>query len=488
MADNRVNDRGSAGNAVTMLKILVALKTLTHNVNGSLDGHEVEMCPPGPTVLKEVGTGCYDVVILESDMHLIPQIKAADPRVEVIMLGLEDGIGIKAVKQGASAYLTLPLDNGQLRQTLLEIDEMFDTRRETGRLEEELSHKYTFQGIVGKNPKMLDVFQLLKRVAPYFRTVTILGETGTGKEVVARALHSLSAKPADPFVVCNCGGLVETLIESELFGHKKGSFTGAIKDRAGLFQAAGEGTLFLDEIGEMPLSFQPHLLRVLQNGEFRPIGGHQTFNAKCRVVAATSKNLLKEVQAGRFREDLYYRLTPLVVDLPPLRDRADDVPLLCRHFIKICNDRTGKDIKGISRGGLSILMGHEWPGNVRELENVLEQAVILANEPFLKSEHFPPRLLRPAATPTVRLRSGSSLSLEDVIRDHVEAVLKECNGNRSRAARKLGLSRRALLRRIEKFSLPPRQDTENDQQRAVHGPEAHSSEEKVAKIRSKGFR
>lgn len=471
-----------------MLKILVALKSLVNNIYGSLDGHKIEVCPPGPAIIKEVGNGSYDVVILESDMQLIPQIKSADPRVEVVILGLEDGMGIKAVRQGAAAYLTLPIENGQLRRALQEIDEMFDTRRETGRLEEQLTHQYTFQGIVGKNPRMLDVFQLLKRVAPYFRTVTILGETGTGKEVVARALHTLSARSADPFVVCNCGGLVETLIESELFGHKKGSFTGAIKDRAGLFQAAGEGTLFLDEIGEMPLSFQPHLLRVLQNGEFRPIGGHETLYAKCKVVAATSKNLQKEVQAGRFREDLYYRLTPLVVELPPLRERTDDIPLLCRHFIKVCNQRTGKEITGISRGGLAVLMGHEWPGNVRELENVLEQAVILANESFLKPEHLPPHLLRPMATPSVRLRSGSSILLEDVIRDHVEAVLEECNGNRSRAARKLGLSRRALLRRIEKFSLPPSQGTERGQRKRMPRSKPHSVEDPSENVQAKSAR
>jgi DNA-binding NtrC family response regulator len=469
-----------------MLRILADIKILEDSIDNPWEGHKVETFPSGPALLREVGSGSYDVVVIESALDLISQIKSADPRIEIVMLGTEEGLGVRAVKQGATAYLSLPINNGKLRQILQEIDEMFETRRETGHLEEQLTHKYTFQGIVGKNPKMLDVFQLLKRVAPYFRTVTILGETGTGKEVVAKALHSLSARSGEPFVVCNCGGLVETLIESELFGHKKGSFTGAIKDRAGLFQAAGEGTLFLDEIGEMPLSFQPHLLRVLQNGEFRPIGGHETFRSKCRVVAATSKNLLKEVQAGRFREDLYYRLTPLVVDLPPLRERVDDIPLLCRHFIKICNERTGKGIGGVSRGALSVLMGHDWPGNVRELENVLEQAIILANEPFLKPEHLPPRLMHPAVAPAARLQTGTSLLLEDVIRDHVEAVLQQCNGNRSRAARKLGLSRRALLRRIEKFSLPPREDTERAQRKTMPSPETHSGQGSVTKIRMKG--
>lgn len=471
-----------------MLRILAAVKTLKDSIDESLEGHRVAVLPPGAALLKEVGSGSYDVVIVESEMDTISQVRSADPRIEIVMLGSEAGLEIRAIKEGARAYLTVPLVNGQLKQALQEINEMFETRRDTGRLEEQLTHKYTFQGIVGKNPKMLDVFQLLKRVAPYFRTVTILGETGTGKEVVARALHALSSRPGDPFVVCNCGGLVETLIESELFGHKKGSFTGAIKDRAGLFQAAGEGTLFLDEIGEMPISFQPHLLRVLQNGEFRPIGGHETFHAKCRVVAATSKDLLKEVQAGRFREDLYYRLTPLVVDLPPLRERVDDIPLLCRHFIKICNERTGKEVAGISRGALSVLMGHDWPGNVRELENALEQAVIMANETFLKAEHFPSRLLRPAAVSSIRPQRGASLLLEDVIREHVEAVLQQCNGNRSRAARKLGLSRRALLRRIEKFSLPPREGTERAQRKTIPSPEPHSMGDAVTGMGAKGGR
>lgn len=471
-----------------MLRILTAVKTLKGSIDDSLKGHSVAVLPPGSSLPREVSSGSYDVVIMESEMDMISQVRSADPRIEIVMLGAEAGLEIEAIKQGARAYLTLPLTNGQLKQALHEIDEIFETRRETGHLEEQLTRKYTFQGIVGKNPKMLDVFQLLKRVAPYFRTVTILGETGTGKEVVARALHSLSARPSDPFVVCNCGGLVETLIESELFGHKKGSFTGAIKDRAGLFQAAGEGTLFLDEIGEMPISFQPHLLRVLQNGEFRPIGGHETFHAKCRVVAATSKDLLKEVQAGKFREDLYYRLTPLVVDLPPLRERVDDIPLLCRHFIKICNERTGKEVAGISRGALSVLMAHDWPGNVRELENALEQAVIMANETFIKPEHFPSRLLRPTAVSSIRPQKGASLLLEDVIREHVEAVLQQCNGNRSRASRKLGLSRRALLRRIEKFSLPPKEGTERAQRKTMHSPEPHSMGDAVTSMQAKGAR
>ena len=238
----------------------------------------------------------------------------------------------------------MPVDLDRLKATIDDIADMFEIRSETARLEEQLDSKYTFAGIVARNPKMLEICSLIRRIAPYFKMVTIIGETGTGKEIVARALHALSARPKDPMVVCNCGGFVETLIESELFGHKQGSFTGAIKDKVGLFEAAGEGTLFLDEIGELPLSFQPHLLRVLQNGEFRSIGSHQPLFAKCRVIAATSKNLKEEVKTGKFREDLFYRVTPLVINIPSLRERKDDIPLLSRFFLGGLPDRVNPAI------------------------------------------------------------------------------------------------------------------------------------------------
>ena len=203
-------------------------------------------------------------------------------------------------------------------------------------------------------PRILDIISFIKRIAPYYKTVTITGETGTGKEVVARALHVLSSKPGDPFVTSNCAGYVETLIESELFGHQKGSFTGAITDKIGLFEAAKEGTLFLDEIGDLPLSFQPHLLRVLQNGEFRPVGSHRVLRAHCRIIAATSKDLREEVNNGRFREDLFYRITPLVITVPPLRERKDDIPLLCRFLVRRYSDETKKGGEGDLPAGSAI--------------------------------------------------------------------------------------------------------------------------------------
>ncbi len=266
--------------------------------------------------------------------------------------------------------------------------------------------------------------------------------------MVARALHSLSGKPEDPFVSSNCAGYVETLIESELFGHQKGSFTGAIKDKIGLFEAAREGTLFLDEIGDLPLSFQPHLLRVLQNGEFRPVGSHRVLQSRCKIIAATSKDLREEVAAGRFREDLFYRITPLVITIPPLRERKDDILLLSRFMLKRYSQETRKAVHGISRPAQDLLLSHNWPGNVRELENVINQAVILTAESFIGPNSFPVYLRGPKAKQT-----AETSSLDRVIKKHIETVLEECRANRSRAAKKLGISRRALLRKIEKYSI-----------------------------------
>jgi DNA-binding NtrC family response regulator len=433
-----------------MLRIFLSVKHGNNTVLPELDGHQVEVHNGSGPLQQQVALGNYNLVLLEGDSSVVPSIKLADPRVEVILIGDQGEDEVEAIREGAWAYFTMPVDLERLKATIDDIVDMFDIRSETARLEEQLDSKYTFAGIVARNPKMLEICSFIRRIAPYFKMVTIIGETGTGKEVVARALHSLSARAKDPLLVCNCGGFVETLIESELFGHKQGSFTGATKDKVGLFEAAGEGTLFLDEIGELPLSFQPHLLRVLQNGEFRPIGSHQALYAKCRVISATSKNLHQEVKNGKFREDLFYRVTPLVINIPPLRERKDDIPLLSRFILNKSNAATGKKIVGISRSAQAALISHDWPGNVRELENVIEQAVILATESFIKPEHLPGYLRDP-----VPRHAATSASLAGVIRKHLEGMLSICDGNKSEAARRLGLSRRALLRWIEKYSISP---------------------------------
>ena len=343
----------------------------------------------------------------------------------------------------------MPLNNLEsLKKTIDNINEEIKLRIETAELEKQLYTKYTFKGVVGKNPKMLEIFNFMRRIAPYFQTVTIIGETGTGKEGIAKAIQLLSPVAKYPFITCNSGSLGKELIESELFGHKRGSFTGAIADKSGLFAAAGEGIIFLDEIGELPLQIQPHLLRVLQDGEYRRVGSNQTMKANCKVIAATNCNLLEEVKNGRFREDLYYRLTPLTITLPPLRERKDDISLLCRHFLENFSKRTGKKILGISRPAQTALFNYDWPGNVRTLENVLERASMLTSESFIRLEDLPAYI-----SETNNKKPVLQDSIDDIVKKHVIEVLHECSGNRSKAAEKLKISRRALLRKIEKYNI-----------------------------------
>lgn len=432
-----------------MLKILLALKNPTEPIMSLLKGHRVDTLRENESLSEIVAKNNYELILLEGEMEVLQSIKTLDPRAEVIFFGDSEVDAIEAIKNGASAHFSFPVEIERLKGTIDSISDLSELRKESAELERLLSAKYTFfPGIVGKNPKILDIFSLIRRLAPYFKTVTITGETGTGKELIGKALHSLSPAAKNPFIVCNCAGLVETLVESELFGHIKGAYTGAIEDKIGLFEAAGEGTIFLDEIGELPLSIQPRLLRVLQSGEFRRLGSNKLLKARCKVIAATNKDLAHEVKSGRFREDLYYRLTPLTIHMPPLRERKDEIPLLCRFLLEGLNKRTGKKILGISRPAQATLFSYEWPGNVRELENILEQASVMTTETFIRLDDLPPHIRETHVGKIPELTT-----LDEIVKKHVEKVLKKCKGNRSRASKILGISRRALSRKIEKHSL-----------------------------------
>jgi DNA-binding NtrC family response regulator len=433
-----------------MLKILCDLNNPVDEILCLLDGHRVDTLSADQSFGEKLSQKNYDLILLEEGIEVIADIKAADPRVEVILFSNDEIDAVDAVKMGAFACFTLPFDQSErLREIIDTISDIVQTRIEVGNLEEQLISKYTFAGVVGKNPQMLDIFNFMRRIAPYFSTVTIFGETGTGKEMLARTLHTLSPNAKNPFIAVNCGALGANLIESELFGHKKGSFTGAIADKVGLFEAAGEGTIFLDEIGELPLAVQPHLLRVLQDGECRPVGSTRSIRAHCRVIAATYRNLEEEVRQQRFREDLFYRLTPLIIAVPPLRERKDDLPLLCRHFLRRFSRKTGKKILGISRPAQSALFSFDWPGNVRMLESAIEHAAILAKESYIRLEDLPSYIVNNKGKGEVT----SPLTLDDLIKSHVETVLHECNGNRSRAAEKLNIRRNALLRKLKRYSI-----------------------------------
>ncbi len=431
-----------------MLKVLLAIRNPPEELLTVLKGQQLDTLPEGESLPGYVAKNNYHLILLDGGVESIPSIKAADPRAEIILFKKGEEDFIEAVRHGASACFTVPVETERLREAVVRIQDMAEMRRETAELERLLSSKYTFAGIIGKNPQMLDIFSFIAHIAPYYRTVTIMGETGSGKEVIAKAIHALSPAAKNPFIVCNCGGFVEDLIESELFGHKKGSFTGAVTDKVGLFEAAGEGTIFLDEIGELPLSFQPHFLRVLENGEFKKVGSNQMSKARCRVIAATNRDLRTKVKEGRFREDLFFRLTRLTVEVPPLRDRKDDILLLSRHLLDRFNERSGKRIFGISRPAQSALMRHNWPGNVRELENVIEEAAILTTESFIRLQDLPSYIRESGNSESPLL-----MSLSEMEKRHIQTVLQQCGNNRTRAAEVLGISRRALLRRIEKFGM-----------------------------------
>jgi DNA-binding NtrC family response regulator len=431
-----------------MLKILSSLKNQPDDVMTILKSHRVDILGERESILSLASKNNYDVILLESK-EFLGQIKAIDPRAEVIVFGKGKENVLSLINEGAYSYVAYPVDLEQFRGILDSIIEMVSIRNENARLEKQLYSQYTFfNKLVGKNPKMLDIVNLLKRIAPYYRTATVSGETGTGKEIIAGTLHSLSPVAKGPFIICDCGSLVETLSESELFGHKKGTFTGAVADKTGFFEAASDGTLFLDEIGELSLSMQTNLLRVLQSGEFRRIGDYTMQQANCRVIVATNRDLLQEVQTGRFREDLYYRLSAIKIELPPLRERKDDLPLLSRYFLEQFSRRSGKAISGVSRPAQSILFSYDWPGNIRELENVLEEAAILTSESFIRKDDLPSFLRERSFN-----KSARSLLLNDVIKDHIQEILTLSQGNRSKAAKLLGISRRTLIRKVKEYSL-----------------------------------
>ncbi len=409
----------------------------------------------GEDILEEISKGYLNILFfscfLTDDIGpSLESIRNMDPRLEIICIGnsMDAAMAIKPITLGAAACIGLPVDNEQIRDLVTKIKDHAQKRDEIYRIETALHEKYTFFGMVSRNPVMLDIFTLIKRIAPYYRTMLITGGTGTGKEVLARAAHDISPGAKEPFIVCNCSGLVENLIESELFGHVKGAFTGAITDKKGLFETAGKGTIVLDEIGDMPLSFQPHLLRVLQEGEFRRVGSTRTMKARCRVIAATNADLTEKVRMGEFREDLYFRLAVVTVHLPSLNERKEDIPLLYRFFLDKINREIGKRVRGITMDAKRVIMSHDWPGNIRELENIIESGVLVAPQDFIRLQDLPANLIE-----MKEKQSSADLSLESIERDHVKNVLLSSGGNQTKAADLLGISRRALSRKIEKYDL-----------------------------------
>ena len=357
---------------------------------------------------------------------------------------------VKAVKRGALCYITKPLARDRLLHLTRKALEEIRLRQENEALRRELERRYTYKDLIGKSSRMQEVFQLLESLSGTESNVLVQGKSGTGKELVARAIHSESPRRDRRFVALNCGGLSETLLESELFGHVKGAFTGAISNKPGVFQEADGGTIFLDEIGNMPLPMQVKLLRTIQEGEIKPVGSNQTAKVNVRFVAATNRDLLKAVDDGTFREDLYYRVNVIAIALPDLNERTEDIPLLANHFLDWFTKKLRKPVERIGEDAMALLMDYPWPGNVRELENCIERAVVLCKGPGITAAELPPAVRSISRREGLRLPIG--MTLADLEREMILRTLDHCHGNRAGAAKMLGLAERTLYRKLRLYA------------------------------------
>jgi len=425
------------------------------------EGFEVVTAGDGPAALGRIEASTFDVVLCDVRMpgmdgiELLPQLVRRVPGTTVIMMSAfgTDELALEAMNRGAYDYLTKPFRPAEVVLTIRKARERERLRRANQALRREVQRATGDRPIVATSEAMIELLELMERAAGFKSTVLVTGESGTGKEVLARAIHSQSPRRNEPFVAVNCGAIPENLLESELFGHAKGAFTGADRARRGLFVEADGGTLFLDEIGEIPTALQVKLLRVLQEEEVRPIGESKPRTVDVRIIAATARKLEAEIAAGRFREDLYYRLNVVQLEVPPLRERPRDVPLLADHFIAHFRATLGKAVRAINDEALERLVAYRWPGNVRELENVIERAVILAEGDTITLRELPQNIVvadaNEAAAPDLSLKRARRAAEVDAIR----RALRATDGNRTHAARVLQISHRALLYKLKEYSI-----------------------------------
>lgn len=434
------------------------------------DKYDVKSTTNPGTGLSMIQREGFHLVLLDlkigqvDGIDVLNQIKKIDTSIQVIIMTAFGSIvsSVDAIKKGAYTYLTKPLDLKVLETAVEEA--LYDRRsRETVDYGSAPDAEFVYRGMIGQSPVMKRVFELIEKLGDVDSSVMITGESGTGKELVARAIHESGRRHRGNFVEINCAAIPEPLLEAELFGHKKGTFTGAISDKAGKFEFANEGTIFLDEIGDMPLALQAKLLRVLQQREYTPLGSHQKVKLNIRVLAATHQDLKKLVEEGRFRQDLYFRLNVIEIQLPPLRERRQDLPLLMRHFIQHYNQAMGKQVKGLSKEAECCVLNYDYPGNVRELSNILECAVLLAREDVIELENLPVEVrIRPEEQKDtldlglgVRLGTDSlvGLTLQEAERKLISAALVLNKGHKKATAAMLGISERGLRNKINEYGL-----------------------------------
>ena len=428
------------------------------------EGFRVLVAPGGRAGVERVKQGGVDLVVSDVKMpdldglDLLREVRAVDPSPYVITITAFGSIdtAIRAVKLGAYDYVTKPFEFDQLLMTIEKALGERELRSEVTRLRAEVARRDRLENLIGRSQAMQEIFDLIRRVSGSPANVLITGESGTGKELVARAIHAHSPRKGRPFVGVNCAAIPDTLLESDLFGYKRGAFTDARTDRQGLFVEADGGTIFLDEITELPLPLQPKLLRVLQEHEVRPLGASRAERIDVRVIAATNRDIEASLREGEFREDLYYRLNVIQVQIPPLRARTEDILPLGAHFLERSAARAGKALRGFSESANKILLGHHWPGNVRELENVVERAVALCEREIVGPEDLPPALRERRNPDRLGAAVAQGLTLDQLEREYIERVLQAEGGNKTRAAQRLGLDRKTLYRKLDEYAASPK--------------------------------
>jgi DNA-binding NtrC family response regulator len=425
------------------------------------EGYEVVEAPSGEMAWQIFEQEKIDLAILDlnlgggsSGLDVLKKMRDVDSEVMAIIVTAYASVesAVQALQQGAYDYITKPFANDHLKNQVRHALEAKALFKENHFLRRELREKYRFENIIGKGDAIESVFRIMEKVARTDSSVLITGESGTGKELVARAIHFTSERANARFLPINCGALPENLLESELFGYKRGAFTGAMNEKIGLLKAADKGTVFLDEIGDMPLALQVKLLRVLQEREVYPLGSNDPVSFDVRVLCATNKDLEAEVRAGRFREELLYRINVITIKMPPLRERKDDIPLLANHFLKRFERTLSRGGMRFSKGAMKLLLGYAWPGNVRELENTIERAAILAETDVVHSHDLPDKLRSNAMPPGVEIDNGN-VTLEDLEREHIKRVLGRVEGNKDRAAQMLGIHVSTLYRKMQRYRL-----------------------------------
>ena len=432
------------------------------------DGYDVDLADTGEDAVRKLGEVQYDLVLTDlalgrglSGMDVLRASKDARPETAVVMITAHgnEKVAVEAMKQGAEDYLPKPFDNEELRMVVAHALERTQLVRENRFLLERVERDFSFENLIGQGRAMKQIFETIQKVAETDLSVLVRGESGTGKELVAQALHQRSARRAKPFIAVNCAAISKELVESELFGHEKGAFTGADARRVGKFEAANGGTIFLDEIGDMAPETQAKVLRVLQERSFETVGGNRALTVDVRVVAATHRDLEAEVKAGRFREDLYYRLKVVELTLPPLRERLEDVPLLAQRFLDQVAERLHRPRKPISALALARLATHPWRGNVRELRNAIERAAVLASGPEIEASDFAldgePIVAENGAAviPGVPFRDAKRQTVESFERAYLIKALRDHGGNVSRTAEAIGMVRQSLQQKIRELDL-----------------------------------